>query len=186
MGVTCRLDVLARFWSISIIQRKKLPRKTGKKIARKTEIITLKIRPTNKLLRKTVFFIQVNAICFRSVVLYLEVKIKLHVLLFCVGGETHCVSVWLLQPLVSRVQSLQGALDLCSSFCSAAQRVCDLQSVGDTFMKTKVQHSRVLCTDVNCAALFLPRLLLFCDKVVINQGVFLWSEYFYFYSTTFI
>lgn len=46
--------------------------------------------------------------------------------------ETHCVRVWLMQPLVSRVHSLQGALDLCSSFCSAAQRVCDLERVGHT------------------------------------------------------
>lgn len=44
--------------------------------------------------------------------------------------ETHCVRVWLLQPGVSRVQSLEGALDLCSSFCGAAQRVCDLERVG--------------------------------------------------------
>lgn len=50
---------------------------------------------------------------------------------FCVC-ETHCVRVWLMQPLVSRVHSLQGALDLCSSFCSAAQRVCDLERVGHT------------------------------------------------------
>lgn len=43
--------------------------------------------------------------------------------------EAHCVQVRLLQPLVSRVQSLEGALGLYSSFCSAARRVCDLKRV---------------------------------------------------------
>lgn len=46
--------------------------------------------------------------------------------------ETYCVGIRLLQSLVPRVQSLEGALDLCSSFCSAAQRLCDLENVGDT------------------------------------------------------
>lgn len=55
--------------------------------------------------------------------------------------ETHCVRVWLLQPRVSRVQSLEGALDLYSSFCSAAQRVCDLERVGHAFIKTKLLHT---------------------------------------------
>lgn len=67
-----------------------------------------------------------NIWCFCVCVLSLCIQSR-----FCVC-ETHCVRVWLMQPLVSRVHSLQGALDLCSSFCSAAQRVCDLERVGHT------------------------------------------------------
>lgn len=56
--------------------------------------------------------------------------------------EAHCVCIRLLQPLVSRVQSLEGALDHGSSFCSAPHRVCDLERVGDTLRKTKLLHTR--------------------------------------------
>lgn len=47
-------------------------------------------------------------------------------------GEAHRVHIRLLKSRVSRVQSLEGALDHCSSFCSAAHRVRDLSRVGDT------------------------------------------------------
>lgn len=71
---------------------------------------------------------------------------------------SHRVRVWLLQPLVSRVESLERVLDLCSGLGGAAQAACDLQPAADALMSRRTAgFSSTFAPHLSVNKRFLPQ-----------------------------